>query len=134
MSRELLRRWLIDFGKVHPDVELMKNTQEYLAQPEPETNKDLINDIDYLITAFEDGADAGDYWGDIINLRHDLNKFTLVEAQPESIDLLDADCENCKYNYGSYAEYPANQHCYMFKESPGNKCGQFKIVSGVENE
>lgn len=33
-ERELLRRWLIDFGKVHPDVELMKNTQELLAKPE----------------------------------------------------------------------------------------------------
>ncbi len=35
-ERELLKRWLIDFGKIHPDVELMKNTQTLLAQPEQE--------------------------------------------------------------------------------------------------
>lgn len=35
-ERELLKRWLIDFGKIHPSVELMKETQNLLAQPEPE--------------------------------------------------------------------------------------------------
>ena len=33
-ERELLKRWLIDFGKIHPDVELLKDTKELLAQPE----------------------------------------------------------------------------------------------------
>ena len=35
-ERELLRRWLIDFGKIHPSVELLRDTQELLAQPEQE--------------------------------------------------------------------------------------------------
>ena len=62
---------------------------ELLAKPEPDQEpvawRDLITDIDYLITAFEDGADACDYWGDIINLRHDLKKVTLVVVQPEPL-------------------------------------------------
>ena len=33
-ERELLKRWLIDFGKIHPDVGLLKETKELLAQPE----------------------------------------------------------------------------------------------------
>lgn len=40
-------------------------------------------------------------------------------------ELPDADCENCKFRQTPYAEY-RNQHCYMFEESPGNKCAQFK--------
>jgi hypothetical protein len=35
-ERELLKRWLIDFGKIHPDVGLIKDTKELLAQPEQE--------------------------------------------------------------------------------------------------
>jgi hypothetical protein len=35
-ERELLKRWLIDFGKIHPDVGVIKETKELLAQPEPE--------------------------------------------------------------------------------------------------
>ena len=35
-ERELLKRWLIDFGKIHPDVGLIKETKELLAQPEQE--------------------------------------------------------------------------------------------------
>ena len=34
VERELLKRWLIDFGKIHPDVGLIKETKELLAQPE----------------------------------------------------------------------------------------------------
>ena len=33
-ERELLKRWLIDFGKIHPDVGVIKETKELLAQPE----------------------------------------------------------------------------------------------------
>ena len=41
-ERELLERWIIDFGKIHPDIELMKETKELLAQPEQESaNFDL---------------------------------------------------------------------------------------------
>ena len=36
IERELLERWLIDFGKIHPDVGLIKDTKELLAQPEQE--------------------------------------------------------------------------------------------------
>ena len=39
-ERELLKRWLIDFGKIHPDVELMKDTQTLLAQPEQEQRQE----------------------------------------------------------------------------------------------
>ena len=39
-ERELLKRWLIDFGKIHPDVGLIKDTKELLAQPEPFMFKD----------------------------------------------------------------------------------------------
>ena len=42
-ERELLKRWLSDFGKIHPDVGLIKDTKELLAQPEqePKFNFDL---------------------------------------------------------------------------------------------
>jgi hypothetical protein len=40
VERELLKRWLIDFGKIHPDVGLIKETKELLAQPEPFMFKD----------------------------------------------------------------------------------------------
>jgi hypothetical protein len=36
IERELLKRWLFDFGKIHPDVGLIKATKELLAQPEQE--------------------------------------------------------------------------------------------------
>jgi hypothetical protein len=38
--------------------------------------------------------------------------------------LPDADCENCKYG-GEFED----QHCYMFEDKPGDKCGQFKKVT-----
>jgi hypothetical protein len=40
--------------------------------------------------------------------------------RPSPDDLPDADCDNCKYG----GEYDG-QHCYMFKDEPGDKCGQF---------
>jgi hypothetical protein len=43
-------------------------------------------------------------------------------------ELPDADCKNCYYKLGSYAE-STYQWCYMFKESPGNKCGQFRTIN-----
>ena len=52
--------------------------KELLAQPEI-SEQDLIRDIEYLITAFEDGADAEDYWRPICDLRDDLKKVTLYE-------------------------------------------------------
>lgn len=43
-ERQLLKRWLIDFGKIHPDVELLKDTQALLAQPERESiNLDKVD-------------------------------------------------------------------------------------------
>lgn len=42
-------------------------------------------------------------------------------------ELPDADCENCNYFVVSYTE-STDQWCYMFKERPGSKCGQFKTV------
>lgn len=53
----------------------------------------------------------------------DLLNILLEES--ESTELPDADCENCKFRQTPYAEY-RNQHCYMFEESPGLKCAQFK--------
>ncbi len=55
----------------------------------------------------------------------DLLNILLEESESE---LPDADCENCKFRQTPYTEYPANQHCYMFEESPGLKCAQFKKV------
>jgi len=46
-----------------------------------------------------------------------------MESDPK--ELPDADCDNCKFRQVAYAEY-RNQHCYMFEESPGDKCAQFK--------
>jgi len=37
-----------------------------------------------------------------------------------------ADCDNCLHK-GIVAEV-AGSHCYMFKEKPGVRCGQFKRV------
>ena len=50
----------------------LHNAKELLAQPEKEPNQNIISDIEYLITAFEDGADADDYWLNISDLRDDL--------------------------------------------------------------
>jgi len=58
--------------------ETLHNVQELLAQPQS-NEQDLIRDIEYLITAFEDGADAEDYWRPICDLRDDLKKVTLYE-------------------------------------------------------
>ena len=59
--------------------------KELLAQPEQETNQDIANDIEYLITAFENGADADEYWRPISDLRSTLKKVTLVVHQPSSL-------------------------------------------------
>ena len=48
-------------------------------------------------------------------------------------ELPDADCKNCYYKLGSYAE-STYQWCYMFKESPGNKCGQFRTIKTFDGE
>jgi len=53
----------------------------------------------------------------------DLLNCLLMESDPK--ELPDADCDNCKFRQVAYAEY-RNQHCYMFEESPGDKCAQFK--------
>lgn len=58
---------------------------------------------------------------------HFLNFLDNLFGESES-ELPDADCENCKFRQTPYTEYPANQHCYMFEESPGIKCAQFKKV------
>ena len=52
----------------------------------------------------------------------DLLNILLEESESE---LPDADCENCNYFVTSYIE-STNQWCYMFEESPGLKCAQFK--------
>jgi len=61
---------------------LLDAQQEVLSQPEqtektpvafePVISQDLINDIEYIITAFETSADADDYWRPISDLRNDL--------------------------------------------------------------
>jgi len=54
------------------NIKLYEDINSYLEDPGAETSNDLINDINYLITAFENGADADDYWGDISDLRYNL--------------------------------------------------------------
>jgi len=56
---------------------------------------------------------------------HFLNLLDNMFGESESTELPDADCKNCKFKQTPYAEY-RNQHCYMFEESPGDKCAQFK--------
>jgi len=45
-------------------------------------NKDLISDIEYLITALEQSADADDYWRPISDLRDDLLALKKREQPP----------------------------------------------------
>jgi hypothetical protein len=66
----------------------------YLAPPkqEQEPNQDIISDIEYLITAFEAGADADDYWLNISDLRDDLTTLknqVSVQKILEEFPLLD---------------------------------------------
>ena len=42
-----------------------------------------IEDIEYLLTALENGVDADDYWREISDLRATLKKVTLFVHQPE---------------------------------------------------
>lgn len=35
-ERDLLKRWVLAFGDIHPDIKVLKETQELLAQPEQE--------------------------------------------------------------------------------------------------
>jgi hypothetical protein len=35
-ERELLKRWFSEFGKIHADIKLLRDTQTLLAQPEQE--------------------------------------------------------------------------------------------------
>jgi len=57
---------------------------------------------------------------------HFLNFLDNMFGESVSTELPDADCKNCKFRNTPYKEYPNNYHCYMFEESPGDKCGQFK--------
>ena len=43
-------------------------------------------------------------------------------AQSAGRPLPDADCDRCQYK--RWAE--PGLHCYMFRDKPGPKCGQFK--------
>lgn len=73
-ERELLKKWLIDFGVVHPSVELMKETQELLAQPEkaPITQREPLSEatIEYYLerlgsnSIWESGFLSGVGWAE----------------------------------------------------------------------
>ena len=54
------------------NIALYEDINYYLEHPGTETSNDLINDINYLITKFEDGKDANDYWRDMSDLRYNL--------------------------------------------------------------
>jgi hypothetical protein len=73
-ERELLKEcyFYIDNKISVSPKELLIRIEKLLAQSEQATNQDLIDDIEYLITAFEQGADADDYWRPISDLRDDL--------------------------------------------------------------
>lgn len=48
-ERELLKRWVLNFGHIHPDIKVLKETKELLDQPEqteqePETKIGLNNE------------------------------------------------------------------------------------------
>jgi hypothetical protein len=90
-ERELLLKILVS---EQLDIVLSRGVGELLTQPEqePVSNQDLISDIEYLITAFEQGADADDYWRPISDLRDDLTtlkKQVSVQKILEEFPLLD---------------------------------------------
>jgi hypothetical protein len=73
-ERELLRR-ISSHSGTRMDTHFIYAIRDLLAQPEQteqterEPNQDIISGIEYLITAFENGAYAVDYWRDICDLR-----------------------------------------------------------------
>ena len=78
-ERELLKKIWEDLDGDRDNYNsLCEEIEELLAKPQS-NEQDLIRDIEYLITAFEDGADAEDYWRPICDLRDDLKKVTLYE-------------------------------------------------------
>lgn len=61
-----------------------------------------------------------DFFMDPINLKN-------IGAAFESIPL--ADCTNCRYKQSENA----TNHCYMFKQTPGSRCGQFQLRKTNDN-
>lgn len=59
-----------------------EQTQQTPVACEPVISQDLINDIEYLITAFETSADADDYWRPISDLIDDLSGLKKREQPP----------------------------------------------------
>lgn len=128
--------------------DLVDEIQELLAQPEQEQepNQDIISDIEYLITAFENGADADEYWRPISELKEDLNtlKGQVTSQEPVVIDENTSDgyhtfkelYESRKaYNVVLFNEWGATGKCYTHKSwrhNDGELCfggGWFIVVA-----
>ena len=145
-ERELLRR-LVDSG-VLGGYSFIAEVKELLTQPEQEQepNQDIISDIEYLITAFENGADADEYWRPISELKEDLNtlKGQVTSQEPVVIDENTSDgyhtfkelYESRKaYNVVLFNEWGATGKCYTHKSwrhNDGELCfggGWFIVVA-----
>ena len=145
-ERELLQR-LVDSG-VLGGYSFIAEVKELLTQPEQEQepNQDIISDIEYLITAFENGADADEYWRPISELKEDLNtlKGQVTSQEPVVIDENTSDgyhtfkelYESRKaYNVVLFNEWGATGKCYTHKSwrhNDGELCfggGWFIVVA-----
>jgi hypothetical protein len=71
------------------------------------------------MTAWHGGKGSGQRITDMTKFGDNWDR--IFGKRPAIDDLPDADCGNCRYG-GDYED----QHCYMFKDKPGDKCGQFK--------
>lgn len=109
-ERELLKRWLIDFGKIHPDVELMKDTQTLLAQPEQEL-LDIPVLKAMLFGHIKHGDEEHQQW-----LHDAINDFYFGTAQPKPLSyaILDRQMESIRLeqrtDFWAGVEWAEQQH------------------------
>ena len=47
-ERELLERWFSEFGKIHADIKLLRDTQTLLAQPEQTEQEPVVWNGSYM--------------------------------------------------------------------------------------
>lgn len=79
VERELLERWLIDFGKIHPDVGLIKDTKELLAQPEQEPVADKPTETAMAVMP------SGVFVSNVYDAYEEGRKSVMVKQEQESI-------------------------------------------------
>jgi hypothetical protein len=92
-------------------------------QSESVVTQDLISDIEYLITAFEQGANADDYWRPISGLRDDLNALKRQKPVAWKVNLIDHfqslyDTEMLRTEEGEYLILLEDAICAVEEWSP----------------